>query len=437
MNNNVVILGTQWGDEGKGKIVDFLTESFDCVVRYQGGHNAGHTLIVNKKKIILHLIPSGILYKDVLCILGNGVVISPVDLLQEINMLSDFNISINNRLFISGNCPLVLDYHVKMDIAREQFLKNDCIGTTKKGIGPAYEDKVARYGLKIYDLYNEKILKKKLKSIIQYYNFQLVHYYKTFPVDYHVVLKDLLEIKYIFQKKVQDIPNMLHRMYKNKKRIIFEGAQGALLDLDHGTFPYVTSSNTTIGGVLTGSGVHYKQINCILGVTKSYCTRVGSGPFPTELKNDIGDYLCNKGKEIGSTTGRKRRTGWLDLVLLSRTVMLNSITSLCLTKLDVLDDLPEVKICIAYKNIKTLEMIETSSKYFNLFNVKPVYKVFPGWKKSTRGIVRFSQLPVNAQNYILYIEEYLGKTEFIDIISTGPERSETIIVRNKLNLQNI
>ncbi|QCI27365.1 adenylosuccinate synthase [Buchnera aphidicola] len=434
MNRNIVILGMQWGDEGKGKIVDFLTSHANYVVRYQGGHNAGHTLVINNKQIILHLIPSGILHDHVICILGNGVVISPSNLLQEMDMLSELNISLENRLFISHNCTLVLPYHEKIDILREDMLKNKCIGTTRKGIGPAYEDKVSRRSLRICDLYNTSLLKYKLKNIINYYNFQIVNYYKSDPVDYNIILEDLLKLKELFKNKIRDIPLILNQAYDNNKKIIFEGAQGALLDLDHGTFPYVTSSNSTIGGIFTGSGACFNQIHNILGIVKAYCTRVGSGPFPTELKDEMDEYLCQQGQEFGSTTGRRRRTGWLDLVLLSRMVMLNSVSSLCLTKIDVLDELSEIKVCIAYKNKNTDQVISNPFEYLNWEELKPVYKNLPGWKTSIKGITVFSDLPDALKNYISYIENYIGNNIKIDMLSIGPERIETIIIRDVFNL---
>lgn len=437
MNQNIVVLGMQWGDEGKGKIVDFLTRTANYVVRYQGGHNAGHTLVVNNKKIILHLIPSGILHTNIICLLGNGVVISPKSLLNEINMLSHLGISLDGRLFISHYCPLILSYHVKMDILREKLLNKKCIGTTQKGIGPAYEDKVARFGLQIRDLYHESTLREKLKHIVHYYNFQFIHYYKSTPVNYDLILEDLLLFKKVFKNRIRDISLILKKAEFDNKKIIFEGAQGALLDLDHGTFPYVTSSNSTIGGIFTGSGARLTQVHAVLGIIKAYCTRVGSGPFPTELTDITNDYLCRVGQEFGSTTGRRRRTGWLDLVLLSRMVMLNSISSLCLTKLDVLDGLSEIKVCIAYKNIYTDKIIENPFEYLNWNEFTPVYKVLPGWKESTKGITIFSKLPILAQKYITYIENYIGQGIFIDMISTGPDRLDTIIVRDVCNINHV
>ncbi|WP_343182510.1 adenylosuccinate synthase [Buchnera aphidicola] len=429
MRKNIVVLGLQWGDEGKGKIVDFITQTAHYVVRYQGGHNAGHTIVVENKKIILHLIPSGILNDHVTCILGNGVVISIQDLINEINMLSQLGISIKNRLMISQNCSLVLPYHVNMDIFREHVLGVDCIGTTKKGIGPAYEDKIARCSIKMYDLYDTTILLKKLKFMINDYNKKLINNNTCDQINHQIIFNSLIKYQDYFKDMIVDVPSILESAYQNKKNIVFEGAQGALLDIDHGTYPYVTSSNTTIGGVFTGSGANLKYINKIIGVTKAYCTRVGSGPFLTELKDDIGIYLCHKGKEFGSTTGRKRRTGWLDLVLLSRMIMINSVTSICLTKLDVLDDLLEIKLCISYQDSYTLRKIKNPFSLFNLKNILPVYKSFPGWRKNTVGVNKFDNLPNEAQDYVCYINQYLKMFgASIDVISTGPGRFDTIII---------
>ncbi|WP_343128171.1 adenylosuccinate synthase [Buchnera aphidicola (Takecallis taiwana)] len=437
MKQNIVILGMQWGDEGKGKIVDVLTRTANYVVRYHGGHNAGHTLVVNNKKIILHLVPSGILHNHVICLLGNGVVISPQGLIDEINMLSGLGISLDGRLFISHHCPLILSYHIKMDILREHLLDTQCIGTTKKGIGPAYEDKVSRFGLQVRDLYKESVLREKLKRIVDYYNFQFVHYYKSTPVNYDTILEELLLSKKVFKNRTKDIALLLQKAEYENKKIIFEGAQGALLDLDHGTFPYVTSSNSTIGGIFTGSGARLQQVHFILGIVKAYCTRVGSGPFPTELTDLTDDYFVKVGKEFGSTTGRRRRTGWLDLVLLKRMVILNSISSLCLTKLDVLDGLSEIKVCIAYKNLHTDQVIKNPFSCLNWDEFKPVYHILTGWNKSIKGITIFSQLPFLAQQYISYIEHYIGHGVSIDMISTGPDRLDTIIVRDTFNIEYI
>lgn len=423
MNKNIVILGTQWGDEGKGKIVDCLSQDSSYVVRYQGGHNAGHTIIVNGEKVILHLIPSGLLHSNVTGIIANGVVVSPGALIKEIKMLEKRNIDIDKRLFISDRSPLILKYHIAMDIAREKRLGIHSIGTTGRGIGPAYEDKVARRALYMSDLKNEKTLVVRLEEIIDYYNHQLVSLYKQKAIDYKVVFKDLLPMIDVVYDMIQDTPEILYKAIKNNKKIIFEGAQGSFLDIDHGTYPYVTSSNTTIGGVITGTGIGPKNIDYILGVTKAYSTRVGNGPFPTELFNNIDMHFSKKGNEFGSTTGRKRRTGWLDAVSLCRAVKINSLSGLCITKLDVLDGLKEIKICTSYKNINNLKTISFPSPE-DWLNVIPVYTTYPGWRTSTMGIKKLEQLPYEARNYISCIEN-ITKIP-VDIISTGPDRSDII-----------
>jgi len=425
MKNNIVILGTQWGDEGKGKIVDFLSSESSYVVRYHGGHNAGHTLVANGKKIVLHLIPSGLLYPNVIGIIANGVVVSPFELIKEIKMLEKNNCFIKERLFISESAPLILPYHIEMDLAREKKLGINAIGTTGRGIGPAYEDKIARRALRIGDLKNTKNLSIKLEIIVDYYNNQLVSFYKRKPLKYKEILKDLLKVKDLIFNMIKDTSRILHTAMKNKKRIIFEGAQGTFLDIDHGTYPYVTSSNSTLGGVITGTGIGPKNLDYILGITKSYTTRVGKGPFPTELFNEVDDYLSKNGQEFGSTTGRKRRTGWLDGVALRHAVKINSLSGLCLTKLDVLDNLKKIKICTSYKDVKTLKKCKYFSS-FNLDTVEPVYEVYPGWMKKTSGINKIADLPKEARDYINRIEQ-IAKIP-IDIISTGPDRLHTILV---------
>lgn len=431
MNKNIVILGTQWGDEGKGKIVDYLTEDATYVVRCQGGHNAGHTLVVKGEKIILHLIPSGLLHENVIGIIANGVVVSPLALIKEIKMLEERNIFIRKRLLISSSAPLVLKYHIEMDIAREKTSGIDAIGTTGRGIGPAYEDKVARRALRMKDLKDEKKLSERLEKIVDYYNHQLVSFYKSKAINYKTILNDLLPAIDLIQDMIQDTTHILHKAIKNNKKIVFEGAQGSFLDIDHGTYPYVTSSNTTIGGIISGTGVGPKYLNRILGVTKAYSTRVGNGPFPTELFHDIDDHLSKKGNEFGSTTGRKRRTGWLDAVSLCRAVKINSLSSLCITKLDVLDGLNEIKICTSYKNIHTSKIILHTDTVNNWEDIEPIYEICSGWKNKTLGIKKFEDLPIEARNYIKCIER-IAKIP-IDIISTGPERSDIILVRNFFN----
>ncbi|WP_395479731.1 adenylosuccinate synthase [Candidatus Curculioniphilus buchneri] len=428
MRKNIVILGTQWGDEGKGKVVDLLTEGAKYAIRYQGGHNAGHTLVIDGEKTVLHLIPSSILRQDVISIIANGVVLSPKALMEDISKLEARGISVRERMFISESCPLILDYHVTMDLAREQERFNRAIGTTGCGIGPAYEDKVARRALRVKDLLNKNLFIAKLKEVINYYNFQFIHYYKVKAIDYQKLLDNILPIADILKNMAVNVSDLLNNAHERGDRMIFEGAQGTLLDIDHGTYPYVTSSNTTIGAVSTGSGFSIRYVDYILGIVKAYSSRVGAGPFLTELHNDIGTFLCKKGNEFGSTTGRRRRIGWLDLVAIRYAVQINSISGLCLTKIDVFDGLQEIKLCTSYLlpgnyTIKTFSNIMDHWK-----DIEPIYEILPGWKESTRGIKEFNQLPKSARFFIKRIEEVVGIS--IDIISTGPDRNETIIVRN-------
>ena len=437
MGKNVVVLGTQWGDEGKGKIVDLLTDNAAAVVRFQGGHNAGHTLWVGGKRTILHLIPSGILRQNVLCLIGNGVVLAPDALLEEINELQTSGVeNLRSRLKISAACPLILPYHVALDQAREAMRGKAAIGTTGRGIGPAYEDKVARRGLRLGDLFRRDTLAARLGEVLDYHNFQLKHYYKADMVDFQQTLDNALIWADQLKDLVADVPSILHQFRREGKNIMFEGAQGSLLDIDHGTYPYVTSSNTTAGGTSTGSGFGPLYLDYVLGITKAYTTRVGAGPFPTELwydaKSDTGDaigkHLGTTGKEFGATTGRQRRCGWFDAAILRRAVELNSISGLCLTKLDVLDGLPIVKICTGYENkvVGSMECLMSDAESFE--NVRPVYEELPGWSESTGGLKSIEALPANARAYIKRIEEVVGCP--IDIISTGPDREETIILRH-------
>ncbi|PLK59433.1 adenylosuccinate synthase [Candidatus Palibaumannia cicadellinicola] len=428
MSNNVVVLGTQWGDEGKGKVVDILTERAKYVIRYQGGHNAGHTLVIHGEKTVLHLIPSGILRENVISIIAHGVVLSPEALMKEIHELEARGIPVRERMRISEACPLLLSYHVAMDIAREQARGANAIGTTGRGIGPAYEDKVARRALRVGDLFNKKSFAVKLKDVMDYYNFQLVHYYKVESVNYHKVLNEVMAVADILTSMVVDISELLHNAYQRGDVMMFEGAQGTLLDIDHGTYPYVTSSNTTAGCVTTGSGLGPRYIEYVLGIVKAYSTRVGAGPFPTELFEEIGEFLCTKGNEFGSTTGRRRRTGWLDAVALRRAVHINSLSGFCLTKLDVLDGLKEVKICSAYRMPNGRIMQTTPMAAENWEGIEPIYETLPGWSETTFGMQALANLPEAARNYIKRIEELTGVP--VDIISTGPDRSDTIILRN-------
>lgn len=427
MGKNVVILGTQWGDEGKGKIVDLLTEQVKYVARFQGGHNAGHTLVIEGKKTVLHLIPSGILHEGVTCLIGNGVVLSPEALMKEIVELEAQGVPVRQRLRLSPACPLILPYHVALDLAREQARGNDKIGTTGRGIGPAYEDKVARRGLRLGDLLDPQSFAQKLRAIIDYHNFALTQYYRVEAVDFDTVLAQALELGDQMKPMIGDITDMLHQAREAGENIMFEGAQGSLLDIDHGTYPFVTSSNTTAGGTATGSGFGPLYLDYVLGITKAYTTRVGSGPFPTELSCDIGEYLGKKGHEFGATTGRKRRTGWFDAVALRHAVRINSVSGLCLTKLDVLDGLEEVKICVGYKDAQG-QAVGIPFDADGWSAALPVYEVMPGWQDSTVGATELAQLPINARNYIQRIEQLVGAS--VDIVSTGPDRVETIILRH-------
>ncbi|MBW7982827.1 adenylosuccinate synthase [Enterobacillus tribolii] len=428
MGRNVVVLGTQWGDEGKGKVVDLLTERAKYVVRYQGGHNAGHTLVINGEKTVLHLIPSGILRENVTSIIANGVVLAPDALMREMSELEARGIPVRERLLLSEACPLILPYHVALDNAREKARGAKAIGTTGRGIGPAYEDKVARRGLRVGDLFNKETFAVKLKEIMDYHNFQLVNYYKVDAVDYQTVLKDVLTVADILTGMVVDVADLLNKAHRKGELIMFEGAQGTLLDIDHGTYPYVTSSNTTAGGVATGSGIGPRCVDYVLGIVKAYSTRVGAGPFPTELFDDVGEFLCTKGNEFGATTGRRRRTGWLDAVAVRRAVELNSLSGFCMTKLDVLDGLDEVKICVGYRMPDGREVDVTPLAAEAWEGIEPIYEVLPGWKESTFGVKEHSKLPQAALNYIKRVEEVTGVP--VDIISTGPDREETMILRD-------
>ena len=435
MGKNVVIIGTQWGDEGKGKIVDLITDKVSSVVRFQGGHNAGHTLVIDGKKTVLHLIPSGILRGNVQCLIGHGVVLSMTALLKEMEELESSGVDVRSRLKISPGCPLILPYHIELDIAREVHRGKAAIGTTGNGIGPAYEDKVARRGLRVGDLLNEQLFSEKLKEVVDYHNFSLKSYYNQPSVDYQKTLDEALSQANIVRPMIVDVAEELHQQMSRDENILFEGAQGALLDIDQGTYPFVTSSNTTSGGAVTGSGIGVRDIDYVLGIVKAYTTRVGGGPFPTELDYDVtsdegdpvGRELCSRGHEFGATTGRQRRCGWLDLVILNRSFKLNAVSGICLTKLDVLDDLHLIKICVAYE----VDGQRTTTPPFSAEGysaAKPVYIEMPGWKCSTIGTHSFDNLPSEAQSYIRKIEE-LSQLP-VDILSTGPDRKETLILNN-------
>jgi adenylosuccinate synthase len=433
MGKNVIVIGTQWGDEGKGKIVDLLTDRAHAVVRFQGGHNAGHTLVIGGKKTVLHLIPSGILRDGVLCLIGNGVVLSPQALMDEIDMLEAQHIPVTERLRISEACPLILPYHAALDLAREKARGAKPIGTTGRGIGPAYEDKAARRALRLGDLLHRERFAAKLGEVLDYHNFALQHYYKTDAVDFQQVLEGALSLVDRLTPLIADVPELLNQFQMQGESIMFEGAQGALLDIDHGTYPYVTSSNTTSGGAATGSGVGPCRFDYILGITKAYTTRVGSGPFPTELYDGnlhldaVGAHLAKQGHEFGSTTGRPRRCGWFDAVALRRSNMINSVSGLCITKLDVLDGLDTIRLCVGYLQ----DGVERSTPPIGaeaFETCEPIYIDMPGWKESTVGVKTYAALPENARAYLKRLEEVTGTP--IDIISTGPDRDETIILRH-------
>ena len=427
MGKNVVVLGSQWGDEGKGKIVDLLTDRAAAVVRFQGGHNAGHTLVIGDKTTVLHLIPSGILRDNVQCLIGNGVVLSPSALFEEMDMLEKEGVPVSQRLKISEACPLIMPYHIALDQAREVARGKKAIGTTGRGIGPAYEDKVSRRGLRVGDLLDVASFTEKLKGVMEYHNHALVHYFKAEPVDFQTTLDEILAMRDKIVAMIADIPATLYQLRKEGKDIMFEGAQGTLLDIDQGTYPYVTSSNCTAGGACTGSGVGPCDLDYILGITKAYTTRVGAGPFPTELFDDVGQHLGEKGHEFGATTGRSRRCGWFDAVALRRAAQVNSITGLCITKLDVLDGLETLRICTGYEyDGQTLELPPVGADAIE--KCTPIYEDLPGWTESTVGVTDKSKLPANALAYLDRLQETVGVP--VDIISTGPERDETIILRN-------
>ncbi|MDO4427178.1 MAG: adenylosuccinate synthase [Moraxella sp.] len=422
---NVVVLGSQWGDEGKGKIVDLLTEKATAVARYQGGHNAGHTLVVGGEKTVLHLIPSGILREGVTCFIGNGVVLAPDALLKEMKGLADKGVPVRERLRISPACPLIMPYHTALDQAREIKRGGNKIGTTGRGIGPAYEDKVARRALRVADLFRAD-LADKLKEILEYHNFALTQYYGVEAIDYDVTLELCKIWASELKDLVVDVTDELEQRRQAGENLMFEGAQGTLLDIDHGTYPFVTSSNTTAGGIATGTGLGPLYFDYVLGITKAYTTRVGSGPFPTELFDEVGEHLGKVGHEFGATTGRARRCGWFDAVALRRAVVLNSMSGICLTKLDVLDGLSELKIATEYSVPEGEIKGAYDAEYYA--KVTPVYETLAGWSESTVGVKNFDDLPENAKKYIKRIEELVGCP--VDIISTGPDRDETIVLRD-------
>ncbi len=432
MIKNVVVVGAQWGDEGKGKIVDWLTDHAQGVVRFQGGHNAGHTLVIGNKKTVLHLIPSGILRNNVACYIGNGVVISPQALIEEIDVLEQAGVDVQGRLHISKACPLILPSHSALDIARETAMGADKIGTTGRGIGPAYEDKVARRAVRIQDLFHRDYFAAKLSKILDYHNFILKNYFRAPIVDFQKTMDDILSLAERIKPMVADVSRLLIEANKVGNNLLFEGAQGMMLDIDHGTYPYVTSSNCVAGAATTGSGVGPQMLHYVLGITKAYTTRVGAGPFPTELDDDIGKHLAKRGNEFGATTGRPRRCGWFDAIAMKRSIQTNGISGLCVTKLDVLDGVETLRIGVGYKLSKDEKEEELGSILpigaDELAHCKPIYEEMPGWMDSTVGIKNFEQLPKAAQNYLKRMESVCEVP--VDMISTGPSREETIVLRH-------
>jgi len=424
---NVVVIGTQWGDEGKGKIVDWLTDRAQGVVRFQGGHNAGHTLVIAGKKTVLHLIPSGILRKDVECYIGNGVVLSPQALVQEMDELEGAGVEVAARLRISEACPLILPYHGALDQAREAAKGAQKIGTTGRGIGPAYEDKVARRAIRLQDLFKPVRFAEKLTEVLDFHNFVLANYYKQPKVDFQKTLDDTLALADRISPLVADVPRGLYEANRAGKNLLFEGAQGSLLDIDHGTYPYVTSSNCVAGAAAAGAGIGPHHLHYVLGITKAYTTRVGSGPFPTELSDGVGELLRQRGQEFGATTGRPRRTGWFDAAALKRSIQLNGVSGLCITKLDVLDGVEAVKICVGYEiDGKLSDLLPVGAE--ELERCIPVYEELPGWQESTVGVKGYEGLPKAARAYLQRIEELCAVP--VDLISTGPDREETIVMRH-------
>ena len=429
MTKSIVVLGTQWGDEGKGKIVDLLSKDVDAVVRFQGGHNAGHTLVIDGQKTVLHLIPSGILNEGALCLIGNGVVVSLEALKKETETLESRGVDVRSRLMLSPACPIIMPYHELLDHAREKAKGAKAIGTTGRGIGPAYEDKVSRRGIRVSDLYNPVLLAENLEEAMDYHNFVLEKYFNTQGLSFDRVLDDAMQLGACFADLVGDVSGELHRLRTEGKRILYEGAQGSLLDIDHGTYPFVTSSNTTIGAVCTGAGVGPDAIDYVLGITKAYTTRVGSGPFPTELFDDVGAGIAERGDEFGATTGRPRRCGWLDAVALRRAAHTNGVSGFCVTKLDVLDGVETIKVGIAYRlNGEVLDVPPQNPEAWDELEVE--YESFPGWQESTRGVTRMEDLPANAKTYLAAMEALCGAP--VHMVSTGPDRVENIIIKHPM-----
>ncbi len=431
---NVVVVGTQWGDEGKGKVVDWMTDHAEGVVRFQGGHNAGHTLVIKGVKTALQLIPSGIMRDGVACYIGNGVVLDPTHLLSEIERLENAGVEVRSRLFISESCPLILPFHVAVDKAREALRETSGsgkIGTTGKGIGPAYEDKVARRALRAQDLKHPERFAKKLRELLELHNFALRGYLKGEELAFEPIFEQAMKMAEAIKPMLADVGYLIHKAHQAGQNILFEGAQGTLLDIDHGTYPYVTSSNCVAGNAAAGAGVGPQMLHYMLGITKAYTTRVGSGPFPTELDwevpDTVGHHLSTVGQERGTVTGRARRCGWLDAAALKRSIIINGITGLCLTKLDVLDGLPEIKVCVGYElDGKQLDILPLDADEIEACT--PIYETFPGWTETTFGMTSWDKLPANARSYLKRVEEVIGAP--IDMVSTGPDREHTIVLRH-------
>ncbi|WP_325482939.1 adenylosuccinate synthase [Piscinibacter sp.] len=432
--HNVVVVGTQWGDEGKGKVVDWLTDHAQGVVRFQGGHNAGHTLVIKGVKTALQLIPSGIMREGVACYIGNGVVVDPTHLLAEIERLEAIGVEVRSRLFISESCPLILPFHVEVDKAREALRETSGagkIGTTGKGIGPAYEDKVARRALRVQDLKHPERFAKKLRELLELHNFALSGYLQSKALEFQPIFDLAMKVAEELRPMMADVGYTIHNANRQGANILFEGAQGTLLDIDHGTYPYVTSSNCVAGNAAAGAGVGPDLLHYILGITKAYTTRVGSGPFPTELPIDepgtVGHHLSTVGQERGVVTGRMRRCGWLDAAALKRSIIINGISGLCITKLDVLDGLKEIKICVGYELAgKRIDILPLDAD--DIVACVPVYDTFPGWTETTAGITEWDALPLNARRYLERVQEFIGAP--IDMVSTGPDRDHTILLRH-------
>jgi adenylosuccinate synthase len=427
MGRFVVVIGTQWGDEGKGKVVDLLTQQARAVARFQGGHNAGHTLVIGGRKTVLSLLPSGILRDGVQCLIGNGVVLSLEALFRESQTLIDQGVPVFERLLVSPFCPLILPSHIALDRAREQARGADAIGTTGRGIGPAYEDKVARRALRVADLYQRDRFAAKLGEVLDFHNFVLQRYFAQAPVDFQRTLDDTVAYAERLRPLVADVTAVLAKLREQRANVLFEGAQGAMLDVDVGTYPFVTSSNTTAGGAASGTGIGPLAFDHVLGIVKAYATRVGAGPFPTELFDEYGEHLSRVGHEFGSVTGRRRRCGWFDAVALRRSVVHSSVSGLCVTKLDVLDGLDTIRICVGYRDGKTV-LSEPPLMADAYSELEPVYEEMPGWPDSTVGITQFEALPAKARAYLERLQQLVGVP--LDLISTGPDRDETIVLRH-------